>query len=203
MEESKSSHFNNLNVKDVTENNRFWKIKKPFFIDKTKNSINIILTENYQTIREDEKICKIFNTYFTNVKKGLKLRQVDKTQSFQNEESCRLIKDHSGNGTFFFKPVSKNDIISAIKKLPSNKASNSNGIPVSVMKQFAICSCETSKYFERLSQRKPVSKFNKVAEISPVFKKLDNTSKDNYRPINTVSNSLNLLRASFIHNLFT
>ena len=28
----------------------------------------------------------------------------------------------------------------------------------------------------------------KVAEISPVFKKLDNISKDNYRPISTLSN---------------
>ena len=28
----------------------------------------------------------------------------------------------------------------------------------------------------------------KVAEISPVFKKFDNTSKDNYQPISTLSN---------------
>ena len=64
---------------------------------------------------EDEKICKIFNTYFT---KGLKPRQVDKTHSLKNEESCRLIKEHFGRGSFSFKLVSKNDIISAIKKLP-------------------------------------------------------------------------------------
>ena len=36
----------------------------------------------------------------TNVTKGLKLRQVDKTQSLENEESCRLIKEHFGNGSF-------------------------------------------------------------------------------------------------------
>ena len=39
-------------------------------------------------------MCKIFNNYFTNVTKGLKLLQVDKTQSFENEESCMLIKEH-------------------------------------------------------------------------------------------------------------
>ena len=27
----------------------------------------------------------------------------------------------------------------------------------------------------------------KIAEITPVFKKLDNTSKDNYRPMSTLS----------------
>ena len=122
LKESKTRHFSNLNVKDVTKNKRFWKTIKPFFIGKTKNSKtklknsnNSILTENFQTIREDEKICKIFNTYFTNVTKGLKLRQVGKTKSFKNEENCGSIKEHFGNGVFSFKPVSKNDIISAIK----------------------------------------------------------------------------------------
>ena len=45
-----------------------------------KNSNSIILTENYQIIREDDKIfCKVFNTYFTNVTEGLNLQQVNKT----------------------------------------------------------------------------------------------------------------------------
>ena len=60
-------------LKDVTGNRRFRKAIKPFLTDKAKNSDNIILTENFQTIGEDEKICEIFNTYFTNVTKGLKL----------------------------------------------------------------------------------------------------------------------------------
>ena len=87
-----------------------------------------------------------------------KFWQVDKTHSFENEESCRLLKEHFGNGSLSFKPVSKNDIISTIKKLPSNKASISNDMPVSVIKQFANCYCE--KHFEQLTQRKQISKFN-------------------------------------------
>ena len=35
----------------------------------------------------------------------------------------------------------------------------------------------------------------KVTEISPVFKKLDNTSKDNYRPISTLSNFTKLFES--------
>ena len=83
--EPKLRHFNNLSVKDVTENKHFWKTIKPFFTDKTRNSNNIILIENDQTIREDEKI---FNICFTNATKGIKLQYVDKTQLFKNEESC-------------------------------------------------------------------------------------------------------------------
>ena len=112
------------------------------------------------------KICNIFNTYFTNVTKDLKHREVDKTQSFKNEESCGLIKHHFGNGSFSFKPVSKNDIINAIKKLSSNIASTSNDLPVSVMKQFSkLLLRKTYKYFEQLSQRKQVSKFNESCQF--------------------------------------
>ena len=99
LTESKSRHFDNLNVMDVTEDNHFWKIIKPFYIFEPKNSNNI-LNKNYQSIREDDKICKNFYTCFTNVTKGLKFRQVDKTQSIENEESCRLIKEHFGNRNF-------------------------------------------------------------------------------------------------------
>ena len=69
-------------MKDVTENKRFWKTIKSFFTEKTKTTNNIILTENYQTVREDKTICQSFNTYFTNITKGLKLWQVYEYQSF-------------------------------------------------------------------------------------------------------------------------
>ena len=79
--------------------------------------------------------------------------------------------------TGIFKLVSKIDIIDAIKKLPSNKASISNEIPVSVMKQFANCYCEklTNIVNDCLKENR-FQNLMKVAEIGPIFKKLDNTS---------------------------
>ena len=38
FEKSKTRHFNNLTVKDVTENKRFWKTIKPFFTDETRKT---------------------------------------------------------------------------------------------------------------------------------------------------------------------
>ena len=92
--------------------------------------------------------------------------------------------------TGVFKPVSKNDIIDAIKKLPSNKASISNDIPVSVMKQFVNCYCEKlTNILNDCLEENRFPNLMKVAEINPVFKNnLDNTSKDNYQPISTLSN---------------
>ena len=129
-------------MNDVTENKKFWKTIKPFFTEKNKTTNNIILTENNQTVREDKAICQIFNTYFTNVTKGLKLRQVDESQFFEKEGSCRLIRENYGGESFSFKSISKDDIIEAVRKLPSNKASISNDTPVSTIKNFATCYCE-------------------------------------------------------------
>ena len=88
---------------------------------------------------EGKEICQIFSTPFTNVTKGLKLQQVDEYQSFENEESCRLMRENYGGESFTFKSISKDCIIEAVKKLPSNKASISNGILISITKNFATC----------------------------------------------------------------
>ena len=72
LKQSKKGHFNNLNVKDLTKNKRFWKTIKPFFTEKNKTTNNIVLTENNnQIVREDKTIYQIINTYFGNVTKGL------------------------------------------------------------------------------------------------------------------------------------
>ena len=106
------------------------------------------------------------------------------------------MKEHFGKGSFSFRPVSKSSTFNAIKKLPSNKASISNDIAVSVMKQFANCYCEklTNILNDCLKENR-FPNLMKVAEISPVFKKLGNNSKPNYRCITTLSNFAKLLES--------
>ena len=100
LKQSRKRHFNSLNVNDITENKKFWKTIKPFFSEKNKTTNNIILSENNQAVREDKAICQIFNTYFTNVTKCLKLQQVDESQSFENEENCRLTRENYCSESF-------------------------------------------------------------------------------------------------------
>ena len=140
-------------------------------------------------VREDRKICQIFNTYFTNITKDLKLRQVDESQSFENEESFRLIRENCSGGSFSFKSISKNDIIEGYKKLPPSKASISNDIPITIIKSFAHCYCEKlASIFNECLEESKFPNLMKIAEITPIFKRFDNTSKDNYGPISTLSN---------------
>ena len=64
------------------------------------------------------------------------------------------------------------------------------------MKQFANSYCEKlSNILNNCLKENRFPNLMKVAEISPVFKKLDNTSKDNYRPISTLSNFAKLFES--------
>ena len=155
-------------MKDVTENKQFRRTIKPFFTEKSKTT-NIILTENNQTVWEDRKICQIFNTYFTNITKDLKLRQVDESQSFENEESCRLIRENYSGGSFSFKSISTDDIIEGVKKLPSNKASISNDIPITIIKSFVHCYCKKLASIFNDCLEEQVSEFNENCRNYPSF----------------------------------
>ena len=73
--------------------------------------------------------------------------------------------------------------------IQTNKASISNDIPISILKNFATCYCEKlASIFNDYLKENKFPNLMKTNEISPVFIKLDNTSKDNYRPISSLSN---------------
>ena len=55
-----------------------------------------------------------------------------------------------------------------------------------MIKNFATCSCEKlASISNDFLKESKFSNLIKTAEISPVFKRLDNTSKDNYMPVST------------------
>ena len=65
----------------------------------------------------------------------------------------------------------------------------SNYIPAKIFKNFANCYCEKLKnIFNKWLQENKFPGLMKKTEITPVFIKLDNSSKDNYRPIITLPN---------------
>ena len=135
------------------------------------------------------KISNTFNEYFTNIPKGLNLRESTGNINIANEESCKKIKENFGNETFSFETISKIDVLDFIKQLRGNKTSVSNDIPVSVLKE------SVSVYYEKLTdifnnciRSGTFPEINKKSEVTPVFKKGDLTSKTDYRPVSTVSN---------------
>ena len=61
------NYYSNLNVKAITGKNKFWKIIKPVFSDKTKYAVSITLKENKKTVENHNEVGNIFNNYFSKV----------------------------------------------------------------------------------------------------------------------------------------
>ena len=75
-----------------------------------------------------------------------------------------------------------------INQLPGNKATVSNDIPVSVLKEFV------SVYYEKLTdifnnyiRSGTFPEILEKSEVTPVFKKDDPTPKTDYHPVSTLS----------------
>ena len=98
-----------------------------------------VLTQNWSLLLSFDVTGKSCS-YFTNITKGLNLRESTGNINFENEESCKKIKENFGKET-----ISKKDVLNLIKQLPRNKATVSNDIPVSVLKE------SVSAYYEKLT----------------------------------------------------
>ena len=69
LRKTKKEFFNSLNIKQVSDNELFWKIVKPFFSEKGSNSSKITLVEENNVISDQEEIANIMKNYFINVTK--------------------------------------------------------------------------------------------------------------------------------------
>ena len=102
LRKSKKQYFNNSDVKNVTDNKKFWKTIKPKFSNKCKTANTIILVENEKKSQDEKAIANTFNNYFTDVTHSLGLKEknigLENTLSkivknSRNFESIKKIKE--------------------------------------------------------------------------------------------------------------
>ena len=74
LRKMKKQYYKNLNVKNVVDNQTFWKTVKPYFSDKGSNSRRITLLENDSILTDDKDIAKNMNNFFINITKNLNLK---------------------------------------------------------------------------------------------------------------------------------
>ena len=67
----KRLYYNNIDLKKITDNRKFWKTVKPLFSEKHFSNNKIILIEGDEIISDNQKIADTFNIYFANVVKSL------------------------------------------------------------------------------------------------------------------------------------
>ena len=75
LRRTKKEYFQNLNVKDLSDNKKFWKIIKLYCSNKGLNSNKMLLKEKGELISDEKQIASIMNKFFINIMKSLKLKQ--------------------------------------------------------------------------------------------------------------------------------
>ena len=64
-----------MDIKNITDNKKFWKTLKPLLSDKAKcESSQINLVENDEILSTDKEIAEAFNNYYSNAVKPLNLQ---------------------------------------------------------------------------------------------------------------------------------
>ena len=85
---TKKDYFNDLHVKNITDNKAFWKTMKPYFSNKGLNSSSLILPEKNKIITNDHDIANIMNNYFTVITNHLNIKVTRK-----GDIPAKILKD--------------------------------------------------------------------------------------------------------------
>ena len=118
LKSTKITFFETLNINKINGNKKFWKTVNPFFTDKCKTTNNIILTEQWNSQWQPKNF-----QYFSRVfyKCYLSLPELTWNMNFENEETCKKIKETFCNETSFFVTISNKDVLELIKQFPEKK----------------------------------------------------------------------------------
>ena len=63
VRKAKKNYFNNLNVRNITDNKQFCKFVKPFFSSKVSHNERITLIEGDKVFSEDREVAETFRSY--------------------------------------------------------------------------------------------------------------------------------------------
>ena len=193
--------YSNLNLNNVTDNKTFWSTVNPLFSNKGGVKDNIILVNGDKIISDDTEVAQTFNEFFKNCVNSLDISENkllitessaiegsvnEALNKFENHPSIRAIRENVDvDMSFSFEEVSQDNIKQEIKYLDSKKAGTFSNIPPKQLKQTVDIICEPLMriWNEEMVQRKDFSLRLKLADLTPIFKKLEKISVDNYRPV--------------------
>ena len=163
-----------------------------------------MLVQEEKIISEDTEIAQTFSDYFKNTINDLKIIEnksvlscnesmvgkVEKAiRKFETHPSIISIKENVNSQLqFSFARVSEDDVRSEINSLSNRKAGTFMNIPTKQLKQ--VCEIVTVPLMEiwnvEIIQNTKFPARLKLADISPIFKKLDSVLVNNYRPVSVL-----------------
>ena len=196
----KREYFEKLNINSVNDNKKFWNTIKPFFSDKNKKSGKIILVENNEIVMDNQMNAEIMNEYFVNITQTLDIPEVRKElpvdieyidpideiiYKYSNHPSITKInKITKLTKRFAFDKVEETQIEKEILLINAKKSAGPDAIPPKIIKEaYMVLTPPLTKLFNTSVDENLFPCDLKNANVSPLFKKGDSTSKTNYRPI--------------------
>ena len=82
---TKKDYFQKLNIKDLADNQKFWKTIKSFFSNKGLNSNKLMLREK-DVVADERALVTLMNNYFVNITVDLDLKR--DSEKFYDTPAC-------------------------------------------------------------------------------------------------------------------
>ena len=150
LRKTKCNYYQNLDLKNLSDNRKFWRTVKPIFSGKVQTSSSVTLAEGSQFISNDKAITEIFNEYFVNItgsidvgRAELNLLSTDGIKDpidvaitkYSLHPSVKRIKNNFNPSRMFeFALVSKEEVYKQLDKLDLKKATPLESIPAKILK---------------------------------------------------------------------
>ena len=202
LRKTKKSYFSNLRPGDICDNKKFWKTVKPLFTEKAVSTDSITLIENDVIINDDLKLAETFNEFFSNAVKNLNIRYYEPDEvPTEVDPILRIIekyKDHPSilkikevmnpNEHFSFRPTNLKCVTRELLSLDTSKANPIDALPAKILRSnYDIFAPKIMTDFNKSVETGVFPRNQKLADVSPVFKKSDKHDKGNYRQVSILS----------------
>ena len=148
LRKTKADYFQNLNIRDLSDNKKFWKTIKPYFTNKRLNSKKLLLKQKGNLASNEKQLAGIINSFFINITKGLDLKEYNKGNANTLEDVVNAFNSHPSierirktvktNEKFSFETVPENLVREIILSLDGSKATPSGDTPADILKSTVI-----------------------------------------------------------------
>ena len=201
LKKEKRKYYSNLDLKILENNKLFWKNIKPFFSGKSKLSSNITLIDGEKVLTDKNDVAEALNEHFTEAVQNLGIEKFgsksdlscenadeiidDILERYKNHPSILKIKENVVVGEkFTFSATTQDDMYCKIKALDPKKACIKNDIPVkALIGTNDIISNHLKNVYNSALEKEKFPTSLKKADITPIYKDKERTSKKNYRPL--------------------
>ena len=203
MKKEKKNYYNNLDLKILDDNKKFWQRIKPLFSDK-QNILqrNIIIVEKEVIITDKRQVAEKLNNFFIEAvesleiehhapksHEGVYLKNIGEiVKNYESHPSILKIKENVKlKDKFLLNDMISEDLKTEISELNPNKASIENDIPAKIF----IVGKDIVRYYlsDIYNNCKHDNKYPlslKAADVTPIHKKDEKTAMKNYRPVSLI-----------------